>query len=165
MEMKKLWIAATALLIGLSFAAPAAWAGHAAKIEQFGDRNVTMIIQKKEKTVTRSWTIPEKPVGHVALGLNPHPAAYIKMPIAKARAVSGLRKACNAAPAGPNFASVGQAGGQNQVSITQRGTNNHAYATQTGNNNKSRIVQRGTGHLAETVQTGNNNTAIIIQKC
>src|SRR5690554_3226078 len=59
-KMKKLWIAAAALLIGLSFATPAAWAGRTAVIEQVGDGKLTVMMQSKRHFIGVTYNNPSQ---------------------------------------------------------------------------------------------------------
>lgn len=161
--MKKPIVIAAATMLSLALAAPV-WAGQTAAIDQIGDRNVTIVVQKKGNTTVRSWTAPEKSSGHLSLSANKLPA-YANIPTSKAKATGGFWNSCGNIASGPNMASVNQAGFWNRASISQSGSGNQASANQSGTNNRSRIVQQGSGHSAETTQTGNNNTAVIIQRC
>lgn len=159
--MKKSWIAAAALLIGLSFAAPAAWAGRTAAIDQSGDGKFTVLMQDKRNTlrVTRN-NMSQQEINQLVPVIT-RAQAPIRGGVGSKHCAAGVQPRRG----GMNNAAVIQAGIGNSAKVNQSGTGNQAAAVQVGNNNKSYILQRGTGHSAEAVQTGNNNTAIIIQKC
>lgn len=143
--MKKTWIAAPVLMIALLAASPAAWAGSTAKVEQIGDGNFTLLVQKQKLSPAVARANLAKPV----------------------RGRQGIRS-CGLAgsPSGStNYAASNQWGAGNSAYIVQAGSGNQAVAHQSGYNNKSYILQYGKGHSAETMQTGSNNTVVVIQKC
>ena len=163
--MKKIINSFTAAAIALAFVlgSPAAWAGSVASVDQVGDSNYTVVYQKKNKTMTRSWTASNPAQKFVA---DRKIRAAIKQ-ATRYRPVQGGKmggRGCGFG-GGTNGTYVTQTGYGNNAFAAQSGTNNVADVYQDGNNNASYIVQKGSGHEAYSTQSGNDNVSVIVQRC
>ncbi|PKP77279.1 MAG: hypothetical protein CVT81_10220 [Alphaproteobacteria bacterium HGW-Alphaproteobacteria-3] len=166
-EMKKSMNVLAAATFALAFVAgaPAAWAGSVASVDQSGDSNYTIVVQKKNNTLTRSWTAAtpfearksQKKIDNIA-------KLVTKPGQAKSGKPGGGGRGCGFG-GGANSANVAQAGYGNTAVLTQTGSNNAAGIYQDGSGNASYIVQKGSGNEAYTTQTGSGNVALIVQRC
>ena len=168
--MKKTINSFTAAAVALAFVlgSPAAWAGSVAAVDQSGDANYTIVVQKKNNTLTRSWTAAtpfearksQKKIDNIVkLVTKPTQAKFRK---SGGDGTGG--RGCGFG-GGANSANVAQAGYGNTAVLTQTGSNNAAGIYQDGSGNASYIVQKGSGNEAYTTQTGSGNVALIVQRC
>ncbi|PKP68423.1 MAG: hypothetical protein CVT83_05425 [Alphaproteobacteria bacterium HGW-Alphaproteobacteria-5] len=167
--MKKIINVFTAAAVALTFllGSPSAWAGSVASVDQVGDANYSVVIQKKNKTVARSWTASTPFEARKSQKRIDNIVKQVTKPgQRKAGKLGGGTggRGCGFG-GGLNGATVAQAGYGNTAFAAQTGTNNAAGIYQDGNGNASYIVQKGSGHEAYSTQSGNDNVSVIVQRC
>lgn len=168
--MKKVINAFTAAAVALAFVlgSPSARAGSLASVDQVGDANYTVVIQKKNNTLTRSWTAASP---FEARKLQRRVDNIVEQVTKPRRTKAGKMGGAGTGGHGCGFGSVAnasyvsQAGYGNTAFASQTGSNNVAVTSQDGNNNASYIVQKGSGNEAYATQSGNDNVSVIVQRC
>lgn len=154
--------AAAALAFVVALGSPSAWAGSVASVDQFGDSNYTIVFQKKNKTLTKSWTAStplEERISQRKIN------GAIKQATRYRSVRSGKMGGGCKGLGGANSAYVAQSGYGNTAFANQTGSNNVAVTDQDGANNASYIVQKGSGNEAYATQTGSGNVSVIVQRC